>query len=52
MEYKVVIQENLENGGIYIHTFYLDPLYLDEAMRFMKMDFHSDCVFIVEYSLN
>ncbi len=52
MEYKVVIQENMDNGSVYMHNFHLDPLYIEEALHFMKLSFHSDCVFIVEYSLN
>lgn len=52
VEYKVVIQENLENGAIYFHTFPLDPLSLQEGLRFRSMNYHSDCFFIVEYSLN
>ncbi len=52
MEYKVVIQENLGNGAIYMHTFPLEPLHIEEALRFMKLDYHSDCVFILEYCLN
>jgi hypothetical protein len=52
MEYKVVIQENLENGSIYIHTFPLEPSHIEDAMKFRRLTFHSDCVFIVEYSLN
>jgi len=52
MEYKVVIQENLCNGHTYIHTFPLEPEYMDEAVTFRTMSFHADCIFIVEYSLN
>ena len=52
MEYKVVIQENLENGIIYFHIFPLDPLSFNEALTFRSLDYHSDCFFIVEYSLN
>lgn len=52
MEYKVVIQENLENGTIYFHIFPLDPLNFNEALTFMSLDYHSDCFFVVEYSLN
>ncbi len=52
MEYKVVIQENLENGTIYFHIFPLDPLNFNEALTFRSLDYHSDCFFVVEYSLN
>ena len=52
MEYKVIIQENLCNGAIYIHAFPLEPASLDEAMKFRAMNYHSDCVFIVEFSGN
>jgi len=52
MKYKVVIQENLENGSIYFHDFPLAPLSLQEGLRFRSMHYHSDCFFIVEYSLN
>jgi len=52
MEYKVIIQENLDNGAIYIHTFPLDQYYVQEAMQFRAMDYHSDCVFILEYCQN
>ena len=52
MEYKVVIQENLCNGSIYVHSFPLEAEYIKEAMRFMKLDYHSDCVFVLEYCPN
>jgi hypothetical protein len=52
MEYKVVIQENLDNGNIYIHDFPLEPDSVHEAMRFRALDYHSDCVFILEYCAN
>lgn len=52
VEYKLVIQENLENGIIYFHIFPIDPLNLNEALKFRSLDYHSDCFFVVEYSLN
>lgn len=52
MEYKVIIQENMSNGAIYIHTFPLEVAYVQEAMKFRAMDYHSDCVFILEYCSN
>lgn len=52
MEYKVIIQENLSGGDIYIHDFPLAPDYIQEAMRFRALAYHCDCVFILEYSLN
>jgi len=52
MEYKVVIQENLCNGSIYIHNYTLEAEYFNEALQFRALHFHSDCVFIVEYSTN
>jgi hypothetical protein len=47
MEYKVVIQENLCNGSIYIHSFSLEAEYAQEAMRFMALEYHSDITLIV-----
>ena len=52
MEYKVIIQENLCNGTIYIHNFPLEPLNFQEALRFRALDYHSDCVFVLEYCAN
>lgn len=52
MEYKVVIQENLENGAVIFHSFPLEPLSLQEALSFRAMHYHSDCFFVVEYYLN
>ncbi len=52
MEYKVIIQENLSNGAIYMHDFPLEKAYAQEAMKFRGLDYHSDCIFILEYSLN
>jgi hypothetical protein len=52
MEYKVVIQENLSNGSIYIHNFPLESDSVQEAMIFRALDYHSDCVFILEYCCN
>ena len=52
MEYKVIIQENLDNGLIYMHNFPLEPESVLEAIRFRAMDYHSDCVFILEYCCN
>lgn len=52
MEYKVIIQENLENGSIYIHNFPLEPNHVEDAKNFRMLTFHSDCVFIAEYCLN
>ena len=52
MEYKVIIQENLCNGSIYIHNYTLEAEYFHEALQFRALHFHSDCVFIVEYSTN
>ncbi len=52
MEYKVIIQENIGNGNIYMHTFPLESEYIHEAMRFRAAQYHSDCVFILEYCQN
>ena len=52
MEYRIIIQENLDNGAIYVHTFPMEPCTLEEALRFRGLHFHSDCVFVIEYSLN
>ncbi len=52
MEYKIVIQENLDNGDIYMHTFPLDPCTVDEALKFRELDYHTDCVFVLEYCEN
>lgn len=52
MEYKVIIQENLDNGAIFMHTFPLEPTSFHEAMKFRGAHYHSDCVFILEYCTN
>ena len=52
MEYTVIIQENMDNGDIYMHNFPLESDYVEEAMEFRYCDYHSDCVFILEYSVN
>jgi len=52
IECKIIIQEHLENGANYIHNFPLDVQFIDEAFNFMKEEYHSDCIFIIEYSLN
>lgn len=52
MEYKIIIQENMENGNIYIHDFPLEPSSIEEAMKFRQLDYHSDCVFVLEYCEN
>ena len=49
---RILIQEHLENGANYIHNFPLDDHYADEAVAFMKQEYHSDCIFFIEYSLN
>ncbi|MBI5056656.1 MAG: hypothetical protein HZB61_08585 [Nitrospirae bacterium] len=52
MEYKVVIQENLDDGNLFFHNYPLEPFSFKEALKFRAMSYHSDCFFIVEYSLN
>lgn len=52
MEYKVIIQENMGCGNIYMHNFALDRRHLKDALRFRSLDYHSDCVFIAGYSNN
>jgi hypothetical protein len=52
IECKIIIQEHLENGNNYIHNFPLGEEYVDEAFEFMKQEYNSDCIFIIEYSLN
>ena len=52
MEYKVIIQENMNNGDIYMHNFPLESSYVEEAMEFRCCDYHSDCIFILELSDN
>lgn len=52
MEYKLVIQENLDNGNIYIHSFSLDPCTIKEALAFRYENYHSDCVFVLSYCQN
>ena len=51
-ECRIIIQEHLENGANYFHNFPLCEDYVDEAVEFMKQEYHSDCIFIIEYSLN
>ena len=51
-ECRIVIQEHLENGANYFHNFSLDKHYVEEAVAFMRQEYHSDCIFIIEYSLN
>ena len=52
MEYKIIIQENLNNGAIFMHSFPLESPYVREALRFRELDFHSDCIFVPAYCLN
>ncbi len=48
----MIIQENLDNGSIYVHSYPIEPEYVNEALTFRAQHYHSDCVFILEYSLN
>jgi hypothetical protein len=52
MEYKVIIQENMGNGNIFMHTFPLESAYVQEALKFRDANYHSDCVFVLEYCQN
>ena len=52
MEYRILIQENLDNGDIYMHTFPLEPSSMQEAISFRSHHYHSDCVFVLEYCDN
>ncbi len=52
MEYKILIMEKLLSGKMYSHIYPIDPFNLEEAERFRAMHFHSDCIFLLEYSLN
>jgi hypothetical protein len=52
MEYKILIQENLGNGDIYMHTFPLEPATVSEAFKFRSLHYHADCVFVLEYCEN
>jgi len=52
MEYMVIIQENLENGSIYLHNFDMEECAMEEAIKFRDCNYHSDCVFIISYSKN
>ena len=52
MEYKIVIQENLDNGVIYMRTLPLEPASVPDAMKFRAAHYHSDCIFILQYCLN
>lgn len=52
IECKIVIQEHLENGANYFHNFPLDENYVKDALAFMKKEYHSDCIFVIAYSLN
>jgi len=52
VECRIIIQEHLENGGNYIHNFPLGEEFVEDAVEFMKQEYHSDCIFIIEYSLN
>lgn len=48
----MIIQENLDNGSIYLHSYAIEPPYVDEALTFRAELYHSDCIFILEYCLN
>ena len=52
MEYRIIIQENMRDGAIFMHNFALSPCSFNDAMKFRSMDYHSDCVFILGYSNN
>ncbi len=52
MKYSIIIQENLDNGSIYMRAFPLNPCSVHEALRFRGLSYHSDCIFIPEYCLN
>lgn len=52
MEYKIIIQENLDNGAIYMHNFPLEGAQLREALKFRELNFHNDCIFVLEYCVN
>jgi len=52
MEYKILIQENLGNGEIYMHNFPLEPATVSEAFKFRSLYYHADCVFVLEYCDN
>ena len=48
----MIIQENLDNGSIYLHSYPLEPATMNEALTFRAELYHSDCIFILEYCLN
>ncbi len=52
MEYKLIIQENMLDGDIFMHGFILSPCAISDAFEFRSNDYHSDCVFILAYSNN
>ncbi len=52
MEYRIIIQENLDGGAIHMHILPSNPCTIDDALWFRSLDYHSDCVFVVQYAFN